>query len=58
MKTWTKHPKILSTKDVKWAKGAMWAPDAHEVGGKYYFFFSANDAYPAGGVRRGLIVTV
>ena len=58
MKTWTKHPKILSTKDVKWAKGAMWAPDAHEVGGKYYFFFSANDAYPSGGVRRGLIVTV
>ncbi|MBR3775983.1 MAG: glycoside hydrolase family 43 protein [Kiritimatiellae bacterium] len=46
MKTWTKHPKILTTKDVKWAKGAMWAPYAHEMGGKYYLFFSANDAHP------------
>ncbi len=52
MKTLTKHPRILTTNEVTWAKGAMWAPDAHEVGGKYYLFFSANDAYPAGGKRE------
>ena len=52
MKTWTKHESILTTNEVKWARGAMWAPDAHEVDGKYYLFFSANDAYPVGG-RRG-----
>ncbi len=46
MKTWTKHSNILTTNEVKWAKGAMWAPDAHEVDGKYYLFFSANDTYP------------
>lgn len=31
MKTWTKHESILSTNEVKWARGAMWAPDAHMV---------------------------
>ena len=46
METWTKHAKILTTKEVNWAKGAMWAPDAHEVDGKYYLFFSANDPHP------------
>lgn len=46
MRTWTKHAKILTTKEVNWAKGAMWAPDAHEVDGKYYLFFSANDPHP------------
>ena len=52
MKIWTKHPRILTTNEVTWAKGALWAPDAHEIGGKYYLFFSANDAYPAGGKRE------
>ena len=51
MKSWTLHPRILTTNEVTWAKGAMWAPDAHEVGGRYYLFFSANDAYPVGGKR-------
>ena len=52
LKTWVKHERILTTNEVKWARGAMWAPDAHEVGGKYYLFFSANDAYPVGGKRK------
>lgn len=52
MKTWTKHSHILTTNDVSWAKGAMWAPDAHEVDGKYYLFFSANDLYPQSGRRE------
>ena len=38
LKTWTKHANILTTNEVKWARGAMWAPDAHEIDGKYYFF--------------------
>ena len=52
LKTWKKHSRILTTNEVSWARGAMWAPDAHEVDGKYYFFFSANDAYPEGRRRK------
>ena len=43
---WTKHVGILKAADVSWARECMWAPDAHEKDGKYYLFFSANDAYP------------
>ena len=52
MKTWVKHPFALTTNEVKWAKGAMWAPDVHFADGKYYMFFGANDAYPVGGSRE------
>ncbi|MDD4645084.1 MAG: glycoside hydrolase family 43 protein [Bacteroidales bacterium] len=41
--TWTKHPQVLDTVAVKWAKRAMWAPSVIEKEGKYYFFFGAND---------------
>ena len=41
--TWTKHERILDTKGVKWARRAMWAPSVVEKGGRYYFFFGAND---------------
>ena len=34
LRTWTKHPHVLTTNEVKWAKGAMWAPDAQEKDGK------------------------
>lgn len=54
LKTWTKHPKILTTKEVTWAKRAMWAPDAHEKDGKYYLFFGANDAYPVDRHKKDL----
>ena len=40
---WTKHSRVLDTFAVKWAKKAMWAPAVAENGGKYYFFFGAND---------------
>ena len=40
---WTKHERILDTDKIKWAKRAMWAPSVIEKGGKYYFFFGAND---------------
>ncbi|MCM5528225.1 glycoside hydrolase family 43 protein [Parasegetibacter sp. NRK P23] len=43
---WTKHPAILDTAAVKWAKKAMWAPAMVKKGKKYYFFFSANDVHP------------
>ena len=54
--TWTKHPKALDAKDVKWARRCMWAPDAHEKDGKYYLFFSANDTYPVDDSRTGTVV--
>ena len=41
--TWSKHSRILDTNAVKWARCAMWAPAAIEKGGRYFFFFAAND---------------
>ncbi len=41
--TWTKHPRILDTTSVPWARRAMWAPSIIEKEGRYYFFFAAND---------------
>ena len=40
---WTKHPRILDTASIKWAKRALWAPSITEKEGKYYLFFGAND---------------
>jgi beta-xylosidase len=42
---WTKHPRIVDTTRVKWAKRAMWAPSIVAKGGKYYLFFGANDVH-------------
>lgn len=41
--TWTKHDRILSTNEVKWARRAMWAPATIEKDGRYFLFFGAND---------------
>ena len=46
LKSWVYHPSVLMAKDITWARSCMWAPDVQEKDGKYYFFFSANDAYP------------
>lgn len=43
--TWTKHPRILTSEEVKWAEKAMWAPSIINKDGKYYFLFSANDVH-------------
>lgn len=40
---WTKHPRILDTSSIKWAKRAVWAPSIIEKKGKYFLFFGAND---------------
>ena len=40
---WTKHPHVLDTATVKWAKRAMWAPAMIEKDGKYFLLFGAND---------------
>ncbi|MBE7178637.1 MAG: family 43 glycosylhydrolase [Mucilaginibacter polytrichastri] len=40
---WKKHPHIVDTASVKWAKKAMWAPAIVHKGNKYYLFFAAND---------------
>lgn len=42
---WVKHPGIIDTTAVKWAKKAMWAPSVTEKDGKYFLFFSANDVH-------------
>lgn len=41
--TWTKHPRIIDTSAVTWAKRAMWAPCIVAKDGRYFLFFSAND---------------
>lgn len=41
--TWTKHPRVLDTADVKWARRAVWAPSIIHKDGWYYLFFGAND---------------
>lgn len=43
--TWTKHPAVLDTTGVKWAKIAMWAPSVISKDGKFYLFFGANDVH-------------
>ncbi|WP_375445957.1 glycoside hydrolase family 43 protein [uncultured Fibrella sp.] len=43
--SWTKHPRIIDTTAVKWAKRAMWAPSVIEKGGQYFLFFGANDVH-------------
>lgn len=42
---WKKHPRVLTSDDVKWANKAMWAPAIIEKDGTYYLFFSANDVH-------------
>src|SRR5262245_60788656 len=41
--TWTKHPKILDTDHIKWARRAVWAPTITKQGDWYYLIFGAND---------------
>lgn len=41
--TWTKHPRIVDTSAVTWARRAMWAPAIVARDGKYFLFFGAND---------------
>lgn len=43
LKLWTKHPHILDTAAIRWAKRAMWAPAVVSKDKKYYLFFAAND---------------
>jgi len=45
MVRWTKHQRIISTDDVKWARRCMWAPSVVKKDGTYYLFFSANDVH-------------
>lgn len=45
---WEKHPHVIDTAVIRWAKHAMWAPAAIEKGGRYYLFFSANDIQQPG----------
>ena len=45
LQTWKKHPRILDTAAVKWAKKAVWAPAMIKKDKQYYLFFSANDVH-------------
>lgn len=40
---WKKHSEVLSIKDVKWVKYALWAPSVIQANNKYYLFFGGND---------------
>ena len=43
MVKWKKHPRILDTSSIKWAKKAVWAPAIVKKDQRYFLFFSAND---------------
>ncbi|UUF12978.1 MULTISPECIES: glycoside hydrolase family 43 protein [Flavobacterium] len=43
LNNWKKHPRIIDTSAVKWAKKAMWAPSIIKNKNKYFLFFGAND---------------
>src|SRR6202040_2352816 len=53
---WTRHPRILDTQRVLWARRAMWAPAIVEKDHRYYFFFGANDMHA--GEKGGIGVAV
>lgn len=40
---WTKHPEVLSMKNISWYDNALWAPSIIRANGKYYLFFSCNN---------------
>jgi hypothetical protein len=40
---WTKHPNVLTTAAVTWARYAVWAPAPIQRHGRYYLYFAAND---------------
>jgi beta-xylosidase len=41
--TWKKHPKIIDTTEIKWARRALWAPSIIKKENRYFLFFGAND---------------
>ena len=53
---WQKHPRIIDTAAVKWARKAMWAPAIVKKENRYFLFFSANDVHPGevGGIGIGV----
>lgn len=55
---WTKHPHILDTQRVTWAKRAMWAPAIVKKGKQYFLFFSANDIHDPAKEIGGIGVAV
>ncbi|MEV1012052.1 family 43 glycosylhydrolase [Streptomyces sp. NPDC049881] len=40
---WTKHPRVLETANISWARYALWAPAPIQRNGRYYLYFAAND---------------
>ncbi|ANH81529.1 arabinan endo-1,5-alpha-L-arabinosidase [Niabella ginsenosidivorans] len=40
---WEKHPRVIDTSAVKWAKRALWAPAIIKKDSRYFLFFGAND---------------
>jgi beta-xylosidase len=42
---WTKHPRIVDTARVKWARRALWAPSIVKKDNRYFLFFGANDVH-------------
>jgi hypothetical protein len=41
--SWTKHPNVLTTANISWARYALWAPAPIQRNGRYYLYFAAND---------------
>lgn len=46
LRTWTKHPRIISSESITWLRRALWAPAVVQKDGGYYLFFACNDVHP------------
>lgn len=44
LKTWTEPIQVLEIPSDNWATGTIWAPEMHEIDGRYYMFATVNDS--------------
>lgn len=43
LKTWSDPVRVLTVPADNWATGTIWAPEMHEIDGKFYMFATVND---------------
>lgn len=57
MKTWKTHGVVFAPTDFEWGKGEAWASQAIEVGGKYYYYVTAQAGEPYNAKCIGVAVS-
>ena len=44
LKTWSEPVQVLEIPADNWATGTIWAPEMHEIDGRFYMFATVNDS--------------